>query len=240
MVKIVDKVLNFLFPRHTTCVICNAELNHNNDNEICEDCEKKLPFSEGKTCECCGMSISSLDRVCNRCKNRERTFKFAMSPFNYEDDIIKIVHGLKYNNKKYVVPTIAYYMAKCYFKHDSKCDLIIPVPLHETRRKQRGYNQSELIANNVGEKIKLPVLTDVLVKHKETQTQALLKYKERQENLKDAFKVVDKTKIKNKTVLLIDDVFTTGATAAVCATALLKAGAKAVVVLCFAHTVIKW
>lgn len=239
MVKIFDKLLQFLFPRHMTCIICNAELNHNNDNEICEQCEQNLPFSNGKTCEHCGMSISSLDRVCNRCKNRERTFKFAMSPFNYEEDIIKIVHGLKYNNKKYVVPTMAYYMAKCYFEHNAKCDLIIPVPVYEKRRKQRGYNQSELIANNIGEKVGLPVLCDVLVKHKETQAQASLKYKERQENLKDAFKVVDKKQVKNQTVLLVDDVFTTGATASVCAEVLLKAGAKAVIVLCFAHTVIK-
>lgn len=239
MVKILKKLLELLFPKHMTCIICNAELNHNNDNEVCESCQSTLPYSSGKTCECCGMSISSMARVCNRCKNREKTFKFAMSPFNYEDKIVKIVHGLKYKNKKYIAPTMAQYMANCYFEHNTKCDLIIPVPIHENRRKQRGYNQSELLANCLKTKINLPVFCDVLIKHKETEAQASLKYKERQENLKDAFKVVDKSKIKNKLVLLVDDVFTTGATATVCTKALLKAGAKAVIVLCFAHTVIE-
>ena len=239
MVNIFKKLLDMMFPKHTTCIICNAELNHGNDNEICESCQQDLPFSNGKTCERCGMSISSMARVCNRCKNREKTFKFAMSPFNYEDTIIKIVHGLKYKNQKYVVPTMAYYMAECYKQHKAKCDLIIPVPIHESRRKQRGYNQSELIANDLKDKINLPLLCDVLVKNKETKAQVSLNYKERQENLKEAFKVVDKKMIKNKIVLLVDDVFTTGATAAVCTKQLLKAGAKEVIVLCFAHTVIE-
>ena len=79
----------------------------------------------------------------------------------------------------------------------------------------------------------------VLVKNKETKAQVSLNYKERQENLKEAFKVVDKKMIKNKIVLLVDDVFTTGATAVVCTKQLLKAGAKEVIVLCFAHTVIQ-
>ena len=99
MIKFINKILETIFPRHTTCIVCNQELSHDNDNEICANCEHDLPYV-GKTCERCGVTINSMARVCNRCKNREKTFLYAISPFNYDGIAVKMVHDLKYNNKK--------------------------------------------------------------------------------------------------------------------------------------------
>ena len=238
MNKFWDKILDLMFPKHTTCIVCNNELNHNDDIEICDDCKAKLPYANGKTCERCGMSISGPARVCLRCKDGKKTFKRCFAPFDYCDHMIKLVHDLKYNNKKYIASTFGKMLYDCYEDNKFDFDFIIPVPLHETRFKKRGYNQSELIANNFAKYVNKQVRTDVLERVKQTSTQVGLSYLDRQENLKDAFKVTNRKGLKDKVVLLVDDVFTTGATASNCSVALLNAGAKAVYVLCVAHTVV--
>ena len=116
-------------------------------------------------------------------------------------------------------------------------DLIIPVPLCEKRLKLRGYNQSELLGKEIAKNLSLPLITNSLYRVKETLQQTKLNIMERQSNLKDAFVVKKKKMVKGKSVLLIDDVYTTGATSTEYARMLKLAGASAVYVLTVAHTV---
>ena len=154
--------------------------------------------------------------------------------------MIKLVHDLKYNNKKYIASTFGKMLFDCYEKNKFDFDFIVPVPLHKVRQVKRGYNQSELIANEFAKHVGKEVKVDVLSRVKQTPSQVGLKYAQRQDNLKDAFKVKNRTGLKGKVVLLIDDVFTTGATSSYCSEVLLKAGASAVYVLCVAHTIVQW
>jgi len=107
-------------------------------------------------------------------------------------------------------------------------EVIIPVPLHPAREKTRGFNQSRVLARELGEIVNIDIIEGVLVKPINVPPQTTLTAKERRKNIKGAFKVSDKAKIKDKTILLVDDVFTTGATIQECSTVLINAGAKEV------------
>jgi ComF family protein len=107
-------------------------------------------------------------------------------------------------------------------------EVIIPVPLHPARKKARGFNQSRVLARELGKIANIDIIEGVLVKHVNVPPQTTLTARERKKNIKGAFKVRDKAKIKNKTILLLDDVFTTGATIQECSAALINAGAKEV------------
>ena len=115
-------------------------------------------------------------------------------------------------------------------------DFLIPVPLHEEKEKERGFNQSKLLADELSKMIGIPVLDGNLIRVKNTKTQTELSYKERQENLEKAFKVLNWREIKGKRIVLIDDVLTTGSTLNHCAHALLNSGAAAVYALTAATT----
>jgi len=107
-------------------------------------------------------------------------------------------------------------------------EVIMPVPLHPAREKTRGFNQSRVLARELGEIVNIGIIEGVLVKPVNVPPQTTLTAKERRKNIKGAFKVRDKAKIKDKTILLVDDVFTTGATIQECSTVLINAGAKEV------------
>jgi ComF family protein len=115
--------------------------------------------------------------------------------------------------------------------------LLIPVPLHVKRLRERGFNQSLLLADKLGKKHKLPVSFSLLKRHKFTLTQTGLNKTEREENIKGAFVVTDKKKVSDENIILVDDVYTTGATINECAKTLLKTGAQKVAVLTLARVI---
>ena len=129
-------------------------------------------------------------------------------------------------------------MTDRFLEEEKAVDAVIPVPLHPNRQKQRGYNQSELLARVIASDLRLPIDLASLRREKDTLASSSLQggRAAREENLKDAFKVTDAEKVKGKTLLLVDDVLTTGTTANQAAKVLKQAGAKAVYVLTFAST----
>lgn len=233
---ILNKILKTIFPEGYSCVCCGNEI-FDKVNGICESCDKTLPYITGRICLHCGEPLISDGDYCKKCKGKKFIYDRAITVFEFNGSARNLVLGLKYNNQKYLAKSLGKFLEDMYVKSKLFADLIIPVPLCEKRLKARKYNQAELIANELANNINIEIRTDILFRVKETPTQTKLNFSERQQNLKDAFKVKNRRLIKNKTIFLIDDVLTTGATVTECAKTLKNAGAKCVYVLAVCHTI---
>lgn len=218
-----------MFNPALTCSICRCDVF--DERVFCEDCLKTLPYNNVCVCTKCGRKSKGNFEVCFTCKSDMPFYKEAKSAFVYDEPVSSLIKRLKYDNDKYIGDELAYFMAEAYIKYFFASDFLIPVPLHEKALNARGYNQALLLAEGVGKRLNVPVLDGVLIKHKESQRQATLDKKERIENLKNTFKVVDKKLIKGKDITVIDDVLTTGSTVNEITRVLYAAGAGEVKVL---------
>ncbi len=209
---------------------CNAcdEENFNGDY-FCDDCLAKLPFIKENKCEHCGRFALYSVSVCDSCSDKNIFFDKARSLFSYESPISFLIQNLKYNEQLYLADIFADYFVEVFLSNFADADFITFVPSTQKSLKQRGYNQAKVIADRLSKLINLPVYSTV-VKVKETFNQATLNFDERTKNLLGVFKA-DRIDLKDKTVLLIDDVLTTGTTANLIAKILKKNKAKKVYVL---------
>jgi ComF family protein len=156
------------------------------------------------------------------------------APFIYDDMIKRLILSLKYDDNGFVARAVAPYMSatlmnelpRSYSEYN-----LIPVPLCKTRLRRRGYNQSELLAQEITEYVNIPLIRNALFRVKKTAPQKNMTPLQRAENLKDAFAVINADLIKGKKIILVDDVYTTGATTGECVRVLRKAGAMQVKIL---------
>lgn len=232
-----NKILNCLFPSSITCFVCGDEVRESK-HCLCDRCESEIP-SVKKFCLKCGSPIYSSAKYCLTCKNNVRHFDVARSPLIYKDSVAKAIKEFKYDGKTYLAKHFASFMFEEFLKFKNELlpiDIIVPIPLSAERLIQRGFNQAELLAKELSKLTKIETVTNCLVRIKNTSTQTALSFKERQENLEDAFKVENKNLVKGKVILLIDDVLTTGSTTSHASEKLKRAGAKAVYVLTAATT----
>lgn len=234
--KFFEYIAEIVFPSTFKCVFCSKELNAKIPTCTCEECEKKLPYITGKTCKKCGDVINSMSDYCIICKDTKRYFDIAYAPFVYKNQISAAIKKFKFENAKYLFKPMSTYLAKCYFENAITADIIAFVPMTEEKQKERGYNQAGELAKNLAKYIGLPYDENTLQKVKNTPRQVDLVFEERSKNVKDAFWVTDRKTFKDKVILLIDDVMTTGATCDECAKALKKGGAKKIIVLTLART----
>lgn len=218
-----------LFPRTLTCSLCRREVFHG--EPFCKECISSLPYNDGPICDHCGRKTSSAAAYCDSCREKNIQFDKARSPFCYEKPISYALQRLKYENAKFLAEDLAPYLVRTYLTEFWTVDCIVFAPMTEKRKKARGYNQAELLANAFSGKTNIPVLPDVLYKRRETESQVNMTQKERLMNLSGSFGVRNAGSVKGKSVLFIDDVLTTGATADCCAFALKRAGAASVYVL---------
>ncbi len=235
--KVKNAFFGALFPRSVTCDVCGEEMSVKSRYCLCGECMSKLEVTGDHVCLACGVPMSDEADYCMRCQNVKSEFVRNRSPLVYDGTARDIIHRLKFGGKKYLAETLGAFMSDEYLKSRMECDIAVYVPMTEAEEKKRGFNQSELLAREVGARLNIPVLP-ALVKTRETATQKLLSGKERAQNLKGAFACVFE-EVKGRRILLIDDVFTTGATASACAAALLKGGARDVSVLTAAVTKLK-
>ena len=234
--KFFGKVDKILFPSNIKCLNCNTDLPEKQEIEFCEKCLKNINFiTEDKCCKVCGTILKS-SNICNNCSTNKREFDIARSVCVYDGMIAMMMASYKYHNKPYICSTFGEMLARKYNNLGWKVDCVIAVPITKKRKKQRGFNQAQLMAEKFCKKTGLPLLEDVLIKTKENEHQAALGFKERQENIKESYKIINKRKIAGKNILIIDDVLTTGATTGACAHVLKEAKAKSVSVLCVAST----
>lgn len=215
------QITNILFPRDFTCDICGVETFEGN---LCPSCKRDLIFNDGAVCPLCGRKFFS-GEICLDCKEEPPAFKGAVSAIVYEGGGAFLIKKFK-NGNGYLKEYFADLLAKK-LEAFPPADGIVFVPMTKRALKRRGYNQAELIAKALSVRTGIPVIRGALEKVRDTDEQKSLSKSERAENLKSCFKAAKK-QVSGKTLLLVDDVMTTGSTAKAVCTALLKAGAKEV------------
>lgn len=215
--EIIKVILDYIYPKNINCIICDNPIKVTNTYSLCKDCFNELYFIlDG--CGKCGKPIinHNLEREslsdCSYCYNKTFYFDRAISCIEYNDISKNLVLDFKYKSKTYLCKYIAQIMKE---KLEIECvesDYILFVPLHKKRLKRRGFNQSEKIAKELSNLTNIPVL-DCISRVKNTKKLYSLNKKERQKELKNCFSAKDNINlIKNKKVILIDDIFTTGST----------------------------
>lgn len=235
--KLFKKTDELLFPANIKCLGCGFDLPEKREIEFCDECLKNVEYiTEEKCCSLCGTSLK-IKNICSHCKEHKREFDMARSVCKYNDFMANMITKFKYHNHPYMANTFAHMLTKKFKEMNILPDYVIPVPITKKREKERGFNQAFLIADVFAKENNLKLLDDVLIKTKEAKHQADLGYAERQQNIVGSFKVQNKKAVSGKTILIIDDVLTTGATSSACAEVLKKAKAKNVYVLCVAATV---
>ncbi len=227
------KKLKDFFRRHFfnpkwRCNVCDKEIF--NGKYFCEDCERKLPLNDEYYCEHCGRKLKAPSSYCTSCKGKMISVDKARSLYDYKEPIDSLVMQLKYYDRRYLADAFGEMLANLYRKSYFNADFLCYIPMSEKAIKERGFNQGELITNALSEEIEVPV-KQVLLKVKETERQAKLSREERLKNLKGSFKATSKRDIEGKTIVIVDDVLTTGATSETVAEILKKKGAKAVYLL---------
>ena len=218
------------------CISCDREILDGSEFQLCEKCLNNMQKIKEPICIKCGEMLENGNLNCVFCKGFNYAFKSNRSIFYYNDESSKIIKGLKYNQRKYYAKFIAKMMTedRCIF---DKVDIITFVPISAKRKRTRGFNQAEEIAKEISKLVNIEVV-ELLEKVKDNKTQAGLSQKERLENLKGTFKIKEseKEKISGKRILVVDDVFTTGATLNECSSVLKIAKPKEIKTLTFAKT----
>lgn len=206
------------------CLSCGREIF---DGDFCEDCKKSLPYVSGTYCNHCGRETKVAEEYCLTCKNFLVSLDKGRSVFRYEKPIDTLIQKAKYYNEKYLIEYFGQELAGLYYKSYFNSDYLCFVPMSKQRKKKRKYNQGKLLAEELSRRINVPVFYGI-EKSKETPRQAKLSKAERLKNLQGSFSVRDKKMIKDKNILIVDDVSTTGATAEVLAKKLKESGVKTV------------
>lgn len=208
------------FPRQ--CVGCGKV-----GSFLCSDCCGKLPKLLPPLCPKCGRPQSS-GVVCPNCRQRQAEIDGIRSPFHFDGAVRKSIHQLKYRNLKAISCSLAELLAGYFRSNPLPGEVLVPVPLHPRRLRERGYNQSSLLARELGKFTNLPVIEGCLIRVKEARPQVRASnVEERRKNVSDAF-VCSDGEVSGKQVILIDDVCTSGATLESCAAALKAKGAISV------------
>lgn len=219
LVKLGNMFADSLYVEHIKCLVCGVDLPKMNIYDVCDKCKGELAFNNGRRCARCGKNLLGQANYCFACKNTERHFDKAVTPFLYSGAVAMLVKRMKYHNCPYLARTFARWLAQEYAKSDFEVDVVVPVPMHAEKLKKRGYNQAELLAEEFCKITKLPLDKTHLIKLENTTTQTAKNFAERSK-VEDIYKVTERNFFKGKKVLVIDDVITTGATLDACAKAL--------------------
>lgn len=220
-------LLDLLYPKH--CPLCGNTLDFQKGN-VCEDCLGKQKRIVPPYCMKCGKTIEDeLEEYCADCRVIEKSFQCGYPVFVYAGGIKQALYDFKYKNQRYYSDFFADSIVKQYGKVIRTLDVdgLVPVPVHTIRKRARGYNQAEILADSLGRRLGIPVYPSYLVRAVNTNPQKELSDKTRMKNLNNAFKI-GKNTIQLRKVLLVDDIYTSGATIEACTKVLLQAGVEKV------------
>lgn len=225
-------LLNALFP--PVCPLCREMISHN--HQLCFACQEALPAAPENYCLRCGGETSQPEDGCGLCLANAMALDSAHFAFKYEGSVVELIVGFKFSDRSERSVLLG---RLCWERLGSALtwempDLVIPMPLHTWRLVGRRYNQAALLAGELAWRLQRPLVTNVLIRHKMTTPQTRLNAQQRVKNVRGAFRVKELA-VRGRSVVLVDDVMTTGATLRVAVAALKKAGAVRVVGVCLAR-----
>jgi ComF family protein len=225
-------IYTYFFPE--LCIVCDS-VRHPDEKWFCAACISKLnENSHGRDACRCGLNRNI--RSCTCSVAWDFPFLSIISVFDYNEHTQLLIRNIKYSGKRALAADLAGYHPGL-LSLNSRFDILIPVPLHWTRLRKRGYNQAEWFAKGVSSITKIPVVRDAVCRVRSTGTQTKLDKSERGDNIRNAFALRKQAEslVAGKRVLLVDDVITTGATIAECANVIISAGCKSVTVMSIAR-----
>ncbi|MFQ5972627.1 MAG: ComF family protein [Alphaproteobacteria bacterium] len=230
--------LNVVLPPQ--CLACSVPVE--TSGSMCGDCWREIDFIAPPLCVTCGLPFEydhGASALCGACTRERPPFGHARAAMRYGDVSARLIIGFKHGDRTHGAPAFARLMARAGSDLLPQTDLIVPVPLHRWRLAARKYNQAAMLAQALARLCDVPAAVDHLVRIRRTSSQGRMSASARRRNVRGAFAVrADATsRIEGRRLLLVDDVYTTGATVTECSRALLEAGAEAVDVLTLARTV---
>ena len=226
--------LDLVFP--PLCPVCDEMLGVGRRDPLCGACWEGLERIAPPWCRCCGAPLG-VEGLCGACRSRRPGFAYARAASLYGDLVREAIHAFKFGGRGGLANPLGDLLAGLGLSAlpGAAPDVLVPVPLHPRRARERGYNQALLLARRLERAWRVPVVADALVRAVPTLPQADLDAAARRRNVRGAFVVSRPERITGRHVVLVDDVLTTGATAGECARSLYRAGATAVGVLTVAR-----
>ena len=222
-----------LYP--SCCVLCKIRLKTTDKTQwLCAACQETIELNRPPFCRICSRHIADVASstvLCHECRKTTYHFDCAWAATIYNKSMKQLIHFFKYRQKTYLRSYFSRLMTA--FLHVYQIDLAcfeaaVPIPLHPSRARERGYNQSQLLLEGLLSTVKIPILKNSLIRIKNTPNQALLGKKDRWTNIRGAFRIKSHLSVNNKSILIVDDLLTTGATTSEAARLLKDAGAKKV------------
>ncbi len=237
---ILKSLQSIIFPY--SCCLCHQ---YSFNEPVCKQCWSKVLFINKPFCNICGkpffnpILLETADYlICEECREEKRFFAKSISLAIYQEEFKEIIHQFKFYNKPYVGNYLGKKLSNLIRTEDKykNIDIIMPVPLQKKRERERGYNQSLIVAKIIAKELKIKLLKDILRRRGDNPPQSNLSLKERKKNIRGCFYVKKANLIKDKRILIIDDVFTTGSTVNECARVLRHSGAREILVATLART----
>jgi ComF family protein len=225
--------LGLLYPE--VCQICGAARATPEEGYVCGQCRAKARFIEEPFCECCGRPFKgdiTTRFECSNCKEMQWAFQSARSAVVARDPVLDVIHRYKYQRALWFEPFLAGLLVEAAqpVLAGGNWQMIVPVPLHASKEREREFNQAERLADRLGAAVQIPVNKRLMQRVIPTRTQTQLSRQERLANVRNAFAMQRGQRLNGERVVLVDDVFTTGATTSACARVLSAAGAGQVCV----------
>ena len=236
--QLTQLVVEIFYPR--SCLHCGDAVEHSDYQFLCSACSRELFLSKPPSCSTCGYPFFGMlagPRICPHCTELDPLFEQGKTLFLAKGPARSIIHALKYQSGFYVLEDVKVMIAKIpSYKDYFDGAILVPVPLHPTKERERGFNQSLVIAKSLNDATMAKDLQNLLVRKVYTQTQTRLSRAARHQNVKNAFALASNAVvIPNQTYILVDDVITTGSTFNACAAALREAGATQIKVATLGH-----
>ena len=233
LVKYLQAFKDIIYP--SLCFACERKIPQ---GYLCQECQDKIAYLAPPLCRLCSKPLlHRKSDLCAQCNKKKSPFKRVLSITVYKEPMTGLLHLLKYKNYDY----LGRFLSCLMIQHIERIGLdlscyqaIIPVPLHPFKRKERGYNQTELLAEQIANHFQIPLRNDIIYQKKDKTSQTRLKKEQREKAMQGVFSA--QKDLKDKNVILIDDILTTGSTLKECALALKEKGAKDIMAITLSKT----
>ncbi len=224
--KFFGYIADIIYPR--ICPVCNNIIPVGY-KDLCPDCTGLLTYAQEPYCMRCGKPVDEEKEYCSDCERNKHSYDEGRAVFIYDEYMSKSIYRFKYSGKREFANFYGKVMTERLGEKIRRWDpdAIVPVPVHKSKLRSRGYNQAELIAKQISKRMKIPVKSDIVIRQSATTVQKNLSAKARQNNLKKAFKVIPNS-VQLNSILIVDDIYTTGATVDAVARCLKDAGVRKV------------